>query len=73
MISAYKFFHAYLRAKIAISHLDDVEIGQTLKWKRRTRQYLDLAARYADALRLRQKTEAVPLRRQRNLRPNGHR
>ena len=63
LISAYKLFHAYLRAKIAISHLDDVQIRQPLKWKRRTRQYLDLAGQYADALHLRRKSEAVPRRR----------
>lgn len=61
LISAYKFLHAYLRAKIAISHLDDVQIRQPLKWKRRTRQYLELAGQYADALRLLRKT--VPRRR----------
>jgi aminoglycoside phosphotransferase family enzyme len=50
LITAYKCFHAYLRARIAISHLDDGEIRQPAKWRKRTQRYLELAARYATDL-----------------------
>jgi aminoglycoside phosphotransferase family enzyme len=63
LIIAYKCFHAYLRAKIAISHLDDAAVRQPLKWKRRTEQYLGLAQKHVDALGRRQAADAVPLRR----------
>lgn len=47
LITAYKCFHAYLRARIAISHFDDGEIRQPEKWRNRTDRYLELAGRYA--------------------------
>lgn len=62
LITAYKCFHAYLRARIAISHLDDAQVAQPLKWQRRTRQYLTLAQQYAQDMGL-QKKASRPLSR----------
>lgn len=39
----YKAFRACLRAKIAIWHIADHEVRNTEKWRRRAREYLDLA------------------------------
>jgi hypothetical protein len=49
LVLAYKCFHAVLRARIAIAHLDDLTVRQPLKWKRRTRRYFALGQRYARA------------------------
>ncbi len=63
LIVAYKAFHAYLRAKVAISHLDDVEVRQPLKWKRRTQQYLKLAEKHVRGLGTRREARAAAPRR----------
>jgi aminoglycoside phosphotransferase family enzyme len=46
----YKSFRACVRAKVAIWHLRDHAVREPEKWPRRARTYLDLAARYAEAL-----------------------
>ncbi|MGH7187200.1 MAG: hypothetical protein ACREIB_13100, partial [Pseudomonadota bacterium] len=46
----YKSFRACSRAKVAIWHLRDDTVREPEKWPRLARAYLDLAARYADAL-----------------------
>jgi len=43
LVAFYKGYRALLRAKIAISHLDELEPRDSEKWRMRTRSYLDLA------------------------------
>jgi len=50
LLRFYKSFRACVRAKIAIWHLRDDTVRDPEKWSRLARTYLDLAARYADAL-----------------------
>jgi len=50
LLRFYKSFRACLRAKVAIWHLRDKTVREPEKWPRLARTYLDLAARYADAL-----------------------
>jgi aminoglycoside phosphotransferase family enzyme len=40
-------YRAYLRAKIAIWHLDEPEARDTAKWRRRADEYLHLAGKYS--------------------------
>ena len=46
----YKSFRACVRTKVAIWHLRDDTVREPEKWPRLARTYLDLAARYAEAL-----------------------
>ena len=46
LIWFYKAFHCCLRAKIAIWHIADHEVRDTDKWRRRARDYLELAESY---------------------------
>lgn len=50
VILFYKCFRAFLRAKIAICHLDEPSPAAPQKWRKRTLQYLLLAQRYARQL-----------------------
>jgi len=47
LIDFYKCYRAYLRAKIAIWHLDEPEVRDTLKWTQRADDYLRLAREYS--------------------------
>lgn len=47
LIDFYKAYRAYLRAKIAIWHLDEPEVRDTPKWRRRADEYLHLAGKYS--------------------------
>lgn len=46
----YRIYRAMLRARLAIAHLLDPHPRTPEKWPRRARDYLDIAARNADAL-----------------------
>lgn len=50
LLRFYKSFRACSRAKVAIWHLRDDTVRKPEKWPRLARTYLDLAARYAEAL-----------------------
>lgn len=50
LIAFHKGMHAYVRARIAISHFDDREVRQPEKWRQRTERYLGLASAYARSL-----------------------
>ncbi len=47
LIEFYKCYRAYLRAKIAIWHLDEPEVRDTSKWTRRAEECLGLAREYS--------------------------
>lgn len=47
----YKCARAYLRAKIAIWHLDESEVREPSKWTRRAGEYLQLAQQYSRRFR----------------------
>lgn len=47
LVRFYKAFRATTRAKIAIWHLADRHINHAAHWRRRTREYLAMALRYA--------------------------
>lgn len=47
LIRFYKAFRATMRAKIAIWHLADRQINHAAHWRRRAREYLAMAQRYA--------------------------
>ena len=49
LISFYKTFRAFLRAKIAICHLKDEHVRLPEKWPRQAKSYLRLAVRYMEA------------------------
>lgn len=51
LVSFYKTRRACLRAKIAVWHLAEPGPAGAAKWLGRAREYLDLAARHAEALR----------------------
>jgi aminoglycoside phosphotransferase family enzyme len=46
LVAFYKCHRAFLRARIAIAHLDEPDLGQPGKWRERARSYLKLAKRY---------------------------
>lgn len=46
LIAFYKCYRAYLRAKIAIWHLDEPKVRDPSKWTRRAHEYLHLASEY---------------------------
>ncbi len=48
LVQFYKSCRAYLRAKIAIWHLDEPEVREPSKWSARTREYLHLARTCAE-------------------------
>jgi aminoglycoside phosphotransferase family enzyme len=50
LVEFYKCARAYLRAKIAIWHLDEPEVREPSKWTRRAHEYLQLAQEYAGRL-----------------------
>lgn len=50
LIAFYQSFRAYLRAKIAIWHLDDRQVEEPSRWTRRSAHYLELAGRCSSAL-----------------------
>lgn len=50
LIAFHKGMHAYIRARIAISHLDDRDVRQPEKWRNRTERYLGLARNYIRGL-----------------------
>jgi aminoglycoside phosphotransferase family enzyme len=50
LLEFYKCARAYLRAKIAIWHLDEPEVREPSKWTRRDHEYLQLAQAYARRL-----------------------
>lgn len=50
LISFYKCFRAYLRAKIAVWHLADASVQQPARWRERTFEYLRCAETYAHVL-----------------------
>jgi len=50
LIVFHKGMHAYIRARIAISHFDDREVRQPEKWRKRTERYLCLARKYTRSL-----------------------
>lgn len=50
LIVFHKSMHAYIRARIAISHFDDRDVRQPEKWRKRTERYLGLARKYARSL-----------------------
>lgn len=50
LVEFYKCYRAYLRAKIAIWHLDDPQLREPAKWTTRAGQYLRLAQAYSERL-----------------------
>jgi aminoglycoside phosphotransferase family enzyme len=48
LVQFYMSCRAYLRAKIAIWHLDEPDVRDPSKWPSRTREYLHLARSYAE-------------------------
>lgn len=50
LIAFYQCLCAFLRATIAVWHLDDPRLGDTAKWSARARDYLRLAQGYAERL-----------------------
>ena len=50
LVVFHKGMHAYIRARIAISHFDDRDVRQPEKWRNRTERYLGLARKYARSL-----------------------
>ncbi|MGD8615792.1 MAG: hypothetical protein PVI91_09040 [Gammaproteobacteria bacterium] len=50
LIDFYRIFRACLRAKIALWHTEDHEVRDHEKWRKRARDYLELAERYVERL-----------------------
>ncbi len=46
LISFYKIFRAYIRARISLRHIDDIQINNHQKWRAQAKQYLAVAERY---------------------------
>lgn len=46
LVAFYKSYRALLRAKIAISHLDELDPRNSTKWRERARAYLELGQNY---------------------------
>ena len=50
LVNFYRIFRACLRAKIALWHTEDHEVRSHEKWRRRARDYLELAEGYTERL-----------------------